>query len=384
ALIIGLWVANWLHPGVGTGLDPTTIMHQNASEAAGILSNAKTVAGSHDWSHFLLSMIPESPVGAMAEGKILQVVFFSVMFALALMASGDKGKPILEGLESLSDVMFKLVGMVMRFAPLGVFGALASAVALNGTKVFGAYLNLIGSLYLALGIFLVLVPGLTCLCMGISIPRLFKAIADPLLLAFTTTSSESAMPKAMESLQRFGVPKDIVSFVLPTGYSFNLDGSTLYLCLAALFIAQVLHVPLSPQEQVTLVLTLMVTSKGVAAVPRASLVILAGTLAAFKIPVEGVALLLGVDHVLDMARTSVNLLGNCVASAVVAKWEGVLQEPDAMQVAESLAVPPMPQGDTPLAETPLVEGQTLTQNEGPPSVTEASRSQGVTLSSMLH
>lgn len=327
ALIIGLLVANWLQPGTNTGLDVQTLLSQNQGELSSIASNAKMLNHSHDPLQWLIGMIPESPVGALADGNILQIVLFSVLFALATAAAGEKGKPVLRGLESLSDILFKLVGMVMTVAPLGVFGAIASAVGHNGLGVLWIYTRLIGALYLALIVFVLSVPMLTCWLMRISIPRLIKEISEPLLLAFSTASSESAMPKAMTALERFGVPRNIVGFVLPTGYSFNLDGSTLYLCLAAMFIAQVFGRHLNVQEQLALVLTLMVTSKGVAAVPRTSLVILAGTLGAFNLPVEGVALLLGVDHILDMARTSVNLLGNCVASAVIAKWEGVLETP---------------------------------------------------------
>jgi proton glutamate symport protein len=214
----------------------------------------------------------------------------------------------------------------MAFAPLGVFGAIAATIGANGLEILLVYAKLVGSLYFALIVFVGLVLAVACSLIRVPITKMFTAIKDPFLLAFTTASSEAALPKAMETMERFGVPKNVVSFVLPTGYTFNLDGSTLYLSLAALFVAQLYNIELSLQEQIMMVLTLMITSKGVAAGPRASLVILAGTLTAFGLPLEGVAVILGIDHILDMARTSVNLLGNCVATAVVARWEGVFND----------------------------------------------------------
>jgi proton glutamate symport protein len=271
-------------------------------------------------------MFPTSVVKAMADGEILQLVVFAVFFALALSAAGERGKPIMHVLESLSEIMFKFVGYVMVFAPMGVFAAIAFTISKNGIDVLFTFAKLAGALYLALALFVLIVLFTVCQICRIPVFQLVKAIKDPFFLAFSTASSEAAMPKAMEAMTRFGVPKGIVSFVMPTGYSFNLDGSTLYLALATLFVAQMAHIDIPLGQQILIVLTLMLTSKGVAAVPRASLVILAGTLTAFGLPIEGIAVILGIDHVLDMGRTSVNLLGNCVATAVVARWEGVLDD----------------------------------------------------------
>lgn len=322
ALAIGLTVANWLQPGAGMSLD---LGLGNTDQLAQIQTNAHTVQAHSFWDT-IINMFPTSVVKAMADGDILQLVVFAVFFALALSAAGDKGKPIMNVLESLSEVMFKFVGYVMAFAPMGVMAAMAGTVGRNGLNVLMIYAKLVGSLYLALSVFVLFVLISVCYFCRIPFMKLLKAIKEPFILAFSTASSESALPKAMESMERFGVPKGVVSFVLPTGYTFNLDGSTLYLSLASLFVAQMAGIAMSWQEQLIMVGTLMLTSKGVAAVPRASLVILAGTLAAFKLPMEGIAVILGIDHVLDMGRTSVNLLGNCVASAVVARWEGVLDD----------------------------------------------------------
>lgn len=322
ALVIGLLIANWLQPGNGLHIQVSELTMR---ELANIKASAAHVSQLGFWDH-LLSMIPESGINAMSNNNILQLVFFSVFFALSLQAAGEKGKPVLKVMESLAEVMFKFVGFVMALAPLGVFGAIAYTLSQYGPAILVTYAKLAGCVYLALLLFIVLVLFSACAIAKIPFPRLLKAIKEPWLLAFTTASSESALPKAMTQMERFGVPKEVVSFVMPTGYSFNLDGSTLYLALAALFVAQMAGIHLPIEQQLLMMLTLMLTSKGVAAVPRASLVILLGTLAAFNLPVEGVAVILGIDHILDMGRTSVNLLGNCVASAVVARWEGVLDD----------------------------------------------------------
>jgi proton glutamate symport protein len=276
-------------------------------------------------------------VKAMAEGNILQMVVFSVFFALALLSVKDRAKPVLHVLEGLSEVVFKLVNLVMVFAPLGVFGAIAAVIAKSGFGVLLIYAKLVGCLYLALGLFMAVVLFPMCQWAGLPLTRLLVALKEPLLLAFTTSSSESAMPQAIKCLEKLGLPNSVVSFVLPTGYSFNLDGSTLYLSLATLFVAQLANIQLSWDQQLLILLSLLITSKGVAAVPRTSLVILTATLAAFKLPVEGVGVILGIDFILDMGRTTINLLGNCVASAVIAKWEGVspfgAKKPDPAQAA---------------------------------------------------
>jgi len=269
----------------------------------------------------IVDIFPTSVVQAMAEGNLLQIVIFAVFFALAICAIGQKAKPILDVLNSLSDVMFKFTEYVMYFAPIGIFGAIASTVGENGVGILISYAKIIFSLYFALALFVAIVLFIACKIVRISFRNLLKAIQEPALLAFSTASSEAALPKAMEIMEKFGVPKNIVGFVMPTGYTFNLDGSTLYLALGVLFATQIVGIDLSFQQQIVIMLALMITSKGVAAVPRVSLIVLAGTLASFNIPLIGVAILLGIDQILDMGRTTVNLVGNCVATVVIARWE---------------------------------------------------------------
>ncbi|MFA6092674.1 MAG: dicarboxylate/amino acid:cation symporter [Elusimicrobiota bacterium] len=308
ALIIGLGAANLLHPGVGAG---------SATLAASEIVPVKP-------KPFLEQVVPESIIGAMAENSILQIVFFSILFGLALAAIGPAGKPIVDFLKSLTLVMFKITEYVMRFAPIGVAAAMASAIGAHGPQLIFQLARLVGSLYLSLIVFVSILLLAARFLLKLRVGRMLLELKEALLLAFSTTSSESALPKAMQSMERLGVPEHIVGFVIPAGYSFNLDGTTLYLALASMFIAQAsgMHMPLS--TQIVMMLTLLLTSKGVAAVPRASLVVLSATCATFGLPVEWVAAILGVDEVMDMARTTVNVLGNCVASAAVAKWEGIL------------------------------------------------------------
>ena len=277
-------------------------------------------------SDFLTYIFPTSVVDAMAQGNILQLVIFSIFFGLALAAIGDKGQPLVSVLNAVAETMFRFTDFVMKFAPLGVMAAIAATVGAKGLGVLKGYASLVVCFYGALIFFVCGVLLLVCLIIRVPFLRLFKVIREPFTIAFTTASSEAALPTAMESMERFGCPRDIVGFVLPTGYSFNLDGATLYLSLASIFIAQVYGIPLDIGTQIAMMLTLMLTSKGVAGVPRASLVILAGTVASFNLPMEGVALLLGIDQILDMGRTATNVTGNCVATAVVARWEGVLDD----------------------------------------------------------
>lgn len=322
ALIIGMAVANYFKPGAGMG---DLLNTADTAELTAITGNVDMVKNHTFWDT-LVHMVPESIIEAMATGEILQIVVFSVFFALALMSAGEKGRPIINVLESLADVMFEFVGKVMAFAPMGVMAAIAATVGQNGLEVLWVYAKLVGSLYFALIFFVFTILFGACTIARVPFFKLLRGIKDAYLLAFSTASSESALPKAMETMERFGVPKNVVSFVIPTGYSFNLDGSTLYLGLASLFVAQLAGIELSLGTQVTMILVLMLTTKGVAAVPRASLVVLAATLTAFGLPLAGVAVILGIDHFLDMGRTSINLLGNCVAAAVVARWEGVLDD----------------------------------------------------------
>lgn len=323
ALVIGMAVANILRPG--DGVDMSTLGANASEQLSSITGNISAVQHHTLWDT-LVNMVPTSVVEAMAKGEILQLVVFSVFFSLAILSAGDKAKPVLSVLQSLSEVMFEFVNKVMAFAPLGVMAAIAATVGANGLGILTVYAKLVGSLYLALALFVLTVLYTACSIARVPFLKLMKGIKEPFLLAFSTASSESALPKAMEVMERFGVPKSVVSFVIPTGYSFNLDGSTLYVALAALFVAQMAHIEMPLTKQILMLLTLILTTKGVAAVPKASLVVLAATLTAFGLPMEGIAVILGIDHFLDMGRTSINLVGNCVAAAVVARWEGVLSD----------------------------------------------------------
>lgn len=317
ALFIGLAVVNLTKPGVGVAL----VASGTATQVQ--LSQAKTFAET------IVHIFPSSVIDSMVRGDVLQIVAFSVLFAMALSSIGEKGRPILRACESLSQIMFKFTGFVMMFAPIGVGAAMAHTIATQGLGVLLNLGKLIGSLYLALAIFVVFVLGAVALLFRVPVKQFIKAVREPATIAFATTSSEAALPKAMEVMERLGVPPRIVGFVMPTGYSFNLDGSTLYLAMASVFVAQAaeattgLH--LGYGQQLVMMLTLMATSKGVAAVPRASLVILLATLDQFLpkgIGPIGVAVIFGVDELMDMGRTCVNLVGNCLATVVVARWEG--------------------------------------------------------------
>ena len=319
ALLIGLVTVNVFKPGQYV----TQIVSQEsapAQAATGLVQQPQS------GSDFLIHVFPTSVVDAMARGDILQLVIFSLFFGLALAAIGEKGQPLVSVLNTLAETMFRFTDFVMKFAPLGVMAAIAYTVGAKGLGVLRGYASLVICFYGALVFFIFVVLFAVCVIIRVPFLRLFKAIREPFTIAFTTASSEAALPKAMEVMEKFGCPRDIVGFVLPTGYSFNLDGATLYLSLASIFIAQVYAIPLDIGTQVAMMLTLMLTSKGVAGVPRASLVILAGTVATFNLPMEGVALLLGIDQILDMGRTATNVTGNCVATAVVARWEGVLDD----------------------------------------------------------
>jgi len=296
---------------------------------------------------FLEHVVPQSFFEAASKNEVLQIVFFSILFAVAL--SQVRGRPkeiVLAGCEGLAEVMFKFTAIVMRYAPIGIGAAIAVTVGHSGLGVLINLGKLILTLYGALIVLVVVVFVPVALMFRIPIKRFIVAVREPALIAFSTTSSEAALPRAMQIMEAFGVPRRIVAFVMPTGYSFNLDGSTLYLAVASMFVAQAAGVPLTFGQQLIMMLTLMITSKGVAAVPRASLVILAGTLHTFGLPLEGIAIILGVDELMDMARTSVNLVGNCLATVVMARWEGEFVEPppEGLLVQEGLppieAVPP--------------------------------------------
>jgi proton glutamate symport protein len=319
ALFIGLAVVNFTKPGVGVTLAPSNI------------DITKTIAQSHPKTliETLVHVFPSSIIESMVHGDVLQIVVFAVLFAMAVSAIGEKGKPIIRAMESLSQVMFKFTNYVMMFAPFGVGAAMAHTIGTQGLRVLVNLGNLVLSLYLALIIFIVLIFGLVIFIVRVPLRQFVRAVREPAALAFATTSSESALPKAMQVMERIGVPKHIVGFVMPTGYSFNLDGSTLYLAMASVFVAQAAETTTGQHmgwdRQIMMMLALMITSKGVAAVPRASLVVLLATLNSF-LPAGlgpiGVAVIFGVDELMDMGRTCVNLIGNCLATIVVARWEG--------------------------------------------------------------
>ena len=318
ALFVGLGAANLVRPGVGVDLSKTTEPDLPAASAS--------------LSQILEHTFPTSIIDSMAKGEVLQIVVFTFLFGTACAAIGLRARPVVEFCESLSEVMFKFTNYVMLFAPFGVFGAMAATVGERGLQVLVNLGKLVVTLYAAEAFFVIFVFGAVILIARIPARRFIHYVRDPYLIAFSTASSEAALPRALENMENFGVPKHIVSFVLPTGYSFNLDGSTLYLSLAALFVAQAANIHMPFGTQIVMMLTLMLSSKGVAGVPRASLVILAGTLASFGLPIAGFAVILGVDTLMDMARTSVNVLGNCLATAVVARWEGVEFPTDTAEV----------------------------------------------------
>jgi Na+/H+-dicarboxylate symporter len=342
ALFIGLGIANVLKPGAHLPLDPGATIGFQAGH------------GPSGWE-MVLGMLPSNLVLHAAEGDILPVVIFATLFGLSLARTGERGKPVQAFCDGVAQTMFKYTGMIMRLTPLGVFGAMAHTVStmaggqaapgLRGwTAVFHLmkqYSVLVGSLYLALALLFLLVFVPVMWVCGVQVRGFIKAVRSPALTAYSTASSEAALPVLLEEMVAFGVPRRVASFVIPAGYSFNLDGSTLYLVLASLTIAQAAGIRLSLGQQLLMLLTFVLTSKGVAGVPRATLVIIAGTCASFGLPGEaGVALLLAVDGIMDMARAAANVIGNGLASVVVAKWEGVFRSP-----TESAESPPPPQSD---------------------------------------
>jgi proton glutamate symport protein len=318
ALVIGLVAVNVFQPGVGISLASATA----SDEVQALVTKTPTFAS------VLEHTVPQSFFEAAAQNEVLQVVFFAILFAVSLArVQGPSRTILLDGLQAVSDVMFKFVGLVMTYAPIGIGVAIGVTVGKSGLGVMVNLAKLVATLYGALIVFVLVVLLPTALLFRIPVVRFWQAIKQPWLIAFSTASSEAAFPQAMEAMEKFGVPRRIVSFVLPTGYSFNLDGSTLYLAVASVFVAQAAGIDMPLSQQLLMMLTLMLTSKGVAAVPRASLVILSGALAQFGLPLEGIAVILGVDAIMDMARTSINLMGNCLATAALARWEGELQVP---------------------------------------------------------
>lgn len=311
---LGLVLVNLFQPGAGLNIAATT--------PVGELATADFTL-----RHFVLEVFPTSALDAMAKNNVLQILVFSIFAGLGLSAMGEEAAPLVRGCEALATLMLTITGYVMRAAPFAVFGAMASVIATRGLGIILTYGAFVGEFYFGLLILWTLLFGLGGIFLGKRVILLARYIREPILLAFSTASSESALPKLFEQLDRFGVPRRISGFMLPLGYSFNLDGSMMYTSFATLFIAQAYNIPLSAGQQVAMLLTLMITSKGIASVPRASLVVIAATLTQFGLPVEGVALLLGVDTFLDMGRTATNVVGNAVATSVITKWEGMLQVP---------------------------------------------------------
>ncbi|MEA3058452.1 MAG: hypothetical protein QOF34_1267 [Sphingomonadales bacterium] len=313
SLTLGLILVTALQPGVGLGLPIPP-----ATAASGVATAAFNL------KDFVAHLVPQSIVEAMSTNEILPIVIFSIFFGVALTAVGEAGKPIVRGVESLVKVMLQVTDYVMRCAPFAVFTAVASAIAERGPSIIATFGKFVGSFYLGLIILWALLIGACFVIVGPRTRHLVRYIRDPVVLAFSTASSEAAYPRTLEALDRFGVPPRIASFVLPLGYSFNLDGSMMYMTFATLFIAQAYGIHLSLGQEITMLLVLMVTSKGMAGVPRASLVVITATLSMFRIPEAGILLILAVDHFLDMGRSATNVVGNAVAASVVARWEGDL------------------------------------------------------------
>ena len=316
AILIGLVAANIFNPGAGVDM---------AHLSKGDISQYQTTTEEVKHGGFadtIISVVPTNIVAAMASGNMLAIIFFSVLFGLGVAAIGERGKPVLAFFSGVADAMFWVTNTIMKFAPIGVFALIAVTVSTFGVKSLIPLSKLAILVYVAMAFFIFVVLGLVAKMAKISILKLIKVLKEELILAYSTSSSETVLPRVMKKMENLGAPKDVVSFVIPTGYSFNLDGSTLYQSIAAIFIAQMYGIDLSITQQITLVLTLMVTSKGIAGVPGVSFVVLLSTLGAVGIPVEGLAFILGIDRILDMARTAVNVVGNSLASLVMARWEG--------------------------------------------------------------
>jgi Na+/H+-dicarboxylate symporter len=325
---LGLVMVNLFQPGVGVDL---TASAQTVGEVKKL-----------DLFEFLEHVFPKNIITAMGENNVLQVLVFSLFAGIGLTAIGEKGKPLVRGAEALAELMLQITGYVMRFAPFAVFGALAKVVSEHGLGILGTYVELLSEFFMSLALLWALLLAIGWIFLRSRVFMLVRYVREPILIAFSTASSEAAMPKLFEQLDRFGVPRRISGLMVPLGYSFNLDGSMMYASFATIFIAQAYGYDLSIGTQILILLTLMISSKGIAAVPRASLVVIAATLAMFNLPVEGIALVLAIDQFLDMGRTATNVLGNAVATSVITKWEGMLQpplDPDAPEPAAPADTP---------------------------------------------
>ncbi len=317
SISLGLLMVNLFQPGIGAPIDTVAAAAANIGEVKKL-----------DFWEFILSIFPKNALEAMAANNILQILVFAIFAGVALSALGEKGAPLVRGADALAEMMLQITHYVMRYAPIAVFGALAAVVSKSGLAILGTYIKLVSQFYLSLALLWMILLSLGAVFLGRRIWMLIRYIREPMLIAFSTASSEAALPKLFEQLDRFGVPRRISGFMLPLGYSFNLDGSMMYMSFATIFIAQAYNIDLSISTQILILLTLMISSKGVAAVPRASLVVITGTLAMFDLPVEGVALILAIDQFLDMGRTATNVVGNAVATSVITKWEGMLEVPE--------------------------------------------------------
>ena len=315
AIVVGLLAANIFQPGVG--------INMNELQETDISSYVETTEQQEEKGPFdiIVNIVPKNIINAMAEGDMLAIIFFSVIFGLGVAAIGERGRPVLAFFQGTADAMFWVTNLIMKFAPVGVFALIGVTVSKFGVSSLVPLGKLAVLVYATMIFFVIVVLGITARIFGINIFKLIRMIKDELLLAYTTSSSETVLPRIMLKTEKMGAPKDIVSFVIPTGYSFNLDGSTLYQAIAAIFIAQMYGIDLTIVEQITLMLVLMITSKGIAGVPGVSFVVLLATLGSVGIPVEGLAFIAGIDRILDMARTAVNVVGNTLAALVMAKWE---------------------------------------------------------------
>lgn len=331
AIIVGLIAANLFQPGAGIEMDKL-----NKTDINSYVDTAENQE-SHSMVETFVNIVPTNPIAAIAEGNMLAIIFFALVLGLGISAIGEKGKPVLAFFQGIADAMFYVTNQIMKFAPFGVFALIGVTVSKFGIESLIPLGKLVLSVYGTMIFFILVVLGLVAKIVGFNIFTLIKTLKEELILAYSTASSETVLPKIMEKVEKLGVPKHIASFVIPTGYSFNLDGSTLYQALAAVFIAQMYGIDMSIADQVSLMLVLMVTSKGIAGVPGVSFVVLLATLGTVGIPVEGLAFIAGIDRILDMARTAVNVVGNSLAAVVIAKWEGRFQTDKAQKAAENLS-----------------------------------------------
>lgn len=320
AILVGLLAANLFHPGTGIDMGALT-----KGDIGSYMTTTEEVK-SHSMADTFINIVPTNIIDSLARGDMLAIIFFSVFFGLGIAAIGDKGKPVLAFFQGTADAMFYVTNQIMKFAPFGVFALIGVTVSKFGVSSLVPLSKLVLTTYGTMVFFVVVVLGLTARIFGINIFHLFTILKDELILAYSTASSETVLPKLMEKMEKFGCPKAITSFVIPTGYSFNLDGSTLYQALAAIFIAQMYGIDLSISQEISLMLVLMVTSKGIAGVPGVSFVVLLATLGTVGIPLEGLAFIAGIDRILDMARTAVNVVGNSLAAIVMSKWEKQFDE----------------------------------------------------------